>query len=55
LVLLQFGWRRGSKDSRGQGAKCLLSNDFVTLLRILSSSAILAGMSATALLICNVK
>jgi threonine dehydratase len=22
-VLLQFSWRRGSKDSRGQGFKCL--------------------------------
>ena len=23
MVLLQFSWRRGSKDSRGQGFKCL--------------------------------
>ena len=55
LVLLQFSWRRGSKDSRGQGAKCFLSKDFIILLSILSTAAILARMSATALLVCNVE
>ena len=44
MVLLQFSWRRGSKDSRGQGVKCMLS-----------TAAILEGKLATALLICNVK
>jgi hypothetical protein len=27
MVLLQFSWRRGSKDSRGQGFKCLFSSE----------------------------
>jgi hypothetical protein len=54
-VLLQFSWRRGSEDSRGQGAKCFLSKDFIILLSILSTAAILARMSATALLVCNVE
>ena len=53
-VLLQFSWRRGSKDSGGQRVKCLLSNDFIIVLSILSTAAILEVMSATALLICNV-
>ena len=55
MGLLQFSWRRGSKDSRGQGAKCLLSNDFIIFLSILSTSAKLEEMSETALLVCNVK
>jgi hypothetical protein len=38
-VLLQFSWRRGSKDSRGQGFKCLFSKDFVSAFNILSISA----------------
>ena len=41
MVLLQFSWRRGSKDSRGQGVKCLLSNEFVIVLSILKTSATL--------------
>jgi hypothetical protein len=46
---------RGAKDSRGQGAKCLLSIDFIIVLSILETSDILEGMFATTLLICNVK
>ncbi len=38
-VLLQFSWRRGSKDSRGQGFKGLFSKDFVSAFNILSISA----------------
>ncbi len=52
---LQFSWRRGFKDSSGQGVKCLLPNDFIIVLSILSTSAILERMSAIALLVCNVK
>jgi hypothetical protein len=33
-VLLQFSWRRGSKDSRSQGFKDLLSKDFISTLNI---------------------
>jgi hypothetical protein len=36
MVLLQFSWRRGSKDSRGQGFKCLFSKDFIRAFNILS-------------------
>jgi hypothetical protein len=54
-VLLQFSWRRGSEDSRGQGVKCLLSNDFIIVLSILSTAAISERMPATALLVCNDK
>ncbi len=39
MVLLQFSWRRGSKDSRGQGFKCLFSKDFISVFNILSISA----------------
>ena len=39
LVLLQFSWRRGSKDSRGQGFMCLFSKDFISAFNILSISA----------------
>jgi len=35
MVFLHFSWRRGFKDTRGQGVKCLLSNDFVIVLSIL--------------------
>jgi len=38
-VLLQFSWRRGSKDSRGQGFKGLFSIDFISAFNILSISA----------------
>jgi hypothetical protein len=55
MVLLQFSWRRGSEDSRGQGVKCLLSNDFIIVLSILSTAAISERMPATALLVCNDK
>ena len=55
LVLLQFSWRRGAKDSRGQGFKRLLSNNFIIVLSIISTSVIFEEMPATALLICNVK
>ena len=40
MVLLRFSWRRGSKDSRGQGFKCLFSKDFISAFNILSISAI---------------
>ena len=46
---------QGSKDSRVQGVKCLLSKDLIIVLSILSTAAILKGMSETALFICNVK
>ncbi len=52
MFLLQFNWRRGFKDTRGQGVKCLLPNDFVIVLSILSTAVILEEMFATALLIC---
>ena len=39
LVLLQFSWRRGSKDSRGQGFKGLFFKDFISAFNILSISA----------------
>jgi len=39
LVLLQLSWRRGSKDSRGQGSKCLFSKYFIRAFNILSISA----------------
>ncbi len=45
----------GEEGPRIQGVKCLLSIDFIIVLSILSTSAILEGMSAAALLICNVK
>ncbi len=35
-VLLQFSWRRGPKDSRGQGFKGLFSKDFISVFNILS-------------------
>ena len=50
MVLLQINWRRGSKDPRGRGVKRLLSNDFIIVVSILSTFAILKGMSAAALL-----
>ena len=31
MVLLQFSWRRGSKDSGGQGSKGLFSKDFISI------------------------
>ena len=39
VVLLQFSWRRGSKDCRGQGFKRLFSKDFISAFNILSISA----------------
>jgi len=39
MVLLQFSWRRGSKDSRIQGVKGLFSKDFISPFNILSISA----------------
>jgi hypothetical protein len=39
LVLLQFSWRRGSKDARGQGFKGLFSKDFISAFNILSIAA----------------
>jgi hypothetical protein len=38
LVLLQFSWERGSKDSRGQGFQGLVSKDFISAFNILSIS-----------------
>jgi len=38
-VLLQFSWRRGSKDSRGQGFKGLFSKDFISALKTLQQAA----------------
>jgi len=40
LVLLPTSWRRGSKDSRGQGFKGLFSKDFISAFNILSIAAI---------------
>ena len=40
LVLLQFSWRRGSEDSRGQGFKGLLYKDFISVFNILSFSTV---------------
>ncbi len=31
---IHFSWRRGSKDSRGQGFKCLFSKDFISAFNI---------------------
>ena len=39
MLLLQYSWRRGSKDSRGQGFKGLFSKDFISAFNILSISA----------------
>ncbi len=39
MVLPQLSWKRGSKDSRGLGVKCLLSNDFILALSIFTTSA----------------
>ncbi len=39
MVLLQTSWRRGSKDSRGQGFKGLFFKDFISAFNILSISA----------------
>jgi len=39
VVLLQFSWRRGFKDSGIQGFKGLLSKDFISAFNILSISA----------------
>ncbi len=39
MILLQFSWRRGSKDSRGQGFKGLFSKDFIIAFNIFSISA----------------
>jgi hypothetical protein len=36
MVLLQFSWRRGSKDSGGQGFKGLFSKDFINAFNLLS-------------------
>ena len=55
MVLLQFSWKRGFKDTRGQGVKCLLSNELVIVLSILSAALIFEEMFATALLICYDK
>jgi hypothetical protein len=50
MVLLQFSWRRGSKDSRGQGFKYLFS--MVVFLPY--PSATLEGIETTDLFICEV-
>ena len=34
MVLLQFNWRRGSKDSRSQGFKDLFSKGFISAYSI---------------------
>ena len=61
--------RRGSKDSRDQGFKCLFSKDFISAFNILSifamsffsepnslfQFAILEGIDTTDLLICEVR
>ena len=39
MVLLQFSWRRGAKDPRGQGSKGLFSNDLIIAFCILYTSA----------------
>jgi len=39
-ILLQFSWRRGAKDSRGQGFKGLFSKGFISSFNILSISVI---------------
>ena len=38
MVLLQFNWRKGSKDSRGQGFKGLFFKDFISAFNVLSIS-----------------
>ena len=38
-VLLQFSWRRGSKDLMNQGGKGLFSKDCISAFNILSISA----------------
>ena len=35
-----FSWRKGSKDSRGQGFKGLFSKNFISVFDVLSLSAI---------------
>jgi len=55
MVLLQISWRRGSKDSRGQGFKGLFSKDIISAFNIFSLSAILEGIDSTELLICEVR
>jgi hypothetical protein len=35
-VFLQFSWRRGSKDPRGQGFKGLFFKDFISVFNILT-------------------
>ena len=56
-VLLQFSWRRGSKDSRGQGFKGLFSKDVISAFNILSISAVyfFKICKASFLLICKVR
>jgi len=39
VILLHLSWRRGSKDSRGQGFKGLFSKDIIIAFNILSLSA----------------
>jgi hypothetical protein len=39
-VLLQLSRRRGSKDSRGRGFKGVFSKDFISVINILTISAI---------------
>jgi len=39
MVLLQISWRRGSKDSRVQGFKCLFSKEFISAFNVHSISA----------------
>jgi hypothetical protein len=34
MVLLQISWRRGFKDSRGQGFKYLFSKDIISVFNI---------------------
>ena len=40
MVLLQFSWRRGAKDSRGLGFKGLFSKEFTIAFNILSILAL---------------
>jgi len=45
----------GEEGPRIQEVKWLLSNDFIIVLSVFSTSAILERMLATTLLVCNVK
>jgi len=47
MVLLQFSWRRGAKDSRGQGFKGLFSKDFISAVRTFPTFCVSFLMSIT--------